>query len=118
MCQILTAGQTLAADSAAPDQPGRSIKLNWRLVTAVSQPKKPHTSKRARASSVNGQNLAWSAGVSIQTAHQCTCSMKITNCFCTEQANLRPFYFLLNHETIAFCPKPKQTITWEACYGL
>lgn len=38
--------------------------------------------------------------------------------FFTKQANLHPFYFPLNHETLAFCPKHKQTITREACYGL
>jgi len=114
----LAAGQTLAADSAAPNQPGRDIKLNWRLAEQMANPKNSTHPNVAEPTRSTAEIWPGQQGVTIQTAPQCTCSMKITDCFCTKQANLRPFYLLRNHETIAFCPKPKQTITWEACYGL
>jgi hypothetical protein len=110
MPHMLAAGQTLASESA-PNLPRRGI----------GQPKRWHKSKSGRASLslVNGPSLAWPEGVGIDP-NSASVHMQHENdrLFCTKRANLHPFYFPLNHETLASCPNHKQTITWEACYGL
>lgn len=102
-------------------KPGRGIKFETGDQSQQSDnPKKQHTSKSGKPPRSTDEIWPGQQGYPSNSPLVQNISKHENNqlFFFTKQANLHPFYFPLNHETLAFCPKHKQTITREACYGL